>query len=1346
MRNKAYIDCEYYVISLDQASFAVGGRRVHSPIALGMELRRLGQACREDAVSSDGAVLWKGIEKLNRDPKIGLQLFRWLFPAGSEVARLFAAKQTQRMHFKLRLAPSLSYLHKILWESLTAPATELSALGADRPFARRERIFFSRLASIDGKLNPLLEPRLKVLIAVAAAEPTQDQSAEGLEAVCDRLSAPELRAGLDKIFKDKEKRKVYDIEYLDLPVTPAALRDKLATGGFHALHLIGHGTLGAGAALLLQTEDEAIAPIEGDQLAELIPLNQTLRLVILMACHSAEPIAVDNPTSLASPLIDKGFPATVAMQGEIDTESALAFSESFYGDLRCFGQADRAANSGRQALYAARSMEDRCGALVREAQHWARPVLYTQKSGAVIWKPKEETRRRRRQWVSGVVVLLIFLALIVEAWVTGPLPVIVHGNTPSNPALFSREEQRALGEAFALALSQNDDLEVIDSLPDERPHLEIAIKMQEPLSPTGAPTLSYTCHELGFPQRSAWWPRERARKLCDGNTRAFTLSRESALLEIEDNVRRAFSARWPRLMPLFSKSRARAIKKASIAFLLLQSPQRSGEQERPWRWQPRGASVATQNVYSQILKSRPLDVQPDPRVSLAAQLFVRAQKLSFSSQEDDLKLAKAHLSLLLDNHKSARIPISRIFLQLQLQEIEARTGHLGSAIEKLQRLVGNCDDGAAPKAALPRDERLAACFKRALLLAEYSADHEQIEEARIQALRLVPEGREYRRIRHELEIIGIQNAIIRVSLGTPLADSSISHTYSRLTDRLADDGIRIQPRALPFTDTEPAICPNIVLGSTTPSEPVAAAIDLAFLATLLGTEENRALSSGDSILLTKRCAVDTFHDVIDRVLPALSHGLATSQTIASDARPMEDKIAIYANVARTNLGFLLYQYGASDTHDENGDDNSESFSVDIPSLREALGNLQQSYGFFAGLDLEQQNRWTSSYLDKSRALLAPLLLELGYYGTSHQLAAQIESRHFSASMIQVKTETMRGISPQYVELRQQRLSMGHKYGAYRSMFLFLEAQNRYQKGDIEGTLQDIETLRAELPAEEFSRHLERLYVLLLVEQRRFDEARAALHRLPETMPHSRVLEVEELLDDLAWARFWLAKGRPLEAERKLEAYATASGVEEAGHLSPIGALLPEVFTTVGTIVLHKGDYEAAKTFRRKAREAWADVQRIDLRMAHSLVMNGPAPKDSLPAPSPRTSPSATAPERSFWFVSMELPWTLLDLEIELESALEPSPPADAPIKIEALNQLARRIPTEVEDFPLWTREFDFLRTRLELEKGDRSMLASRLRNICHTHSSIPPTSGRLRYAAAKLARQAKLPVSLCNVV
>ena len=1326
MRKKAYIDCEYYVISLDQASLTLGGRRVHSPIPLGMELLRLGQECLGDATTSQDELLWKGIETLNRDPEVGVCLFHLLFPKGSELARLFEERHRQRMHFRLQISPKVAYLHKILWESLSAPALAYSELQGELPFARRERIFFSRQARGSCRLQPHLEPRLKVLIAVAAAEPTPGQEPSwGREATFDRLSATELRAGLDRIFKDKEHRKVYDIEYLDLPVTPSALRDKLATGGFHVLHLIAHGAIGSQSALLLQTEDDDMAPIDGNQLTELIPKNQTLRLILMMACHSAEPIGVGNPTSLTSGLIDKGFP-TVAIQGEIDTDSALAFSESFYGDLRCFGRVDRAANSGRQALYAARTMEDRFGAYAREAQHWARPVLFTQKDGTVIWKPNEEAKRRRQQLVSSVVSLLIFVALLIDALLSRPLPVeITSTGTPSNPVSFTREEQAVLKKAFALALDRTGVVDVSTSIPEGEPHLEIAVTLQDPLSDGASPTLRYKCSEVGFPRGPSWWPKGKARRLCDGNGRSFAIAPNKALVQIEDNVRRDFGAHWEFDDPRLSRKQGLELERAAIAFLLLRAPQLPEAPAWPWMAQVREASLATRNTYYEALRSRPRSAAPNPKASLSANLFLQAQKLFLTSADEELRLAVAIFSVLENNRASSQMPISEAFLQIQRLDLEARLD-LEGATEALDNLAGGCD-GPTETSTRPtrQDERLAACFKKAQLIGEHSRDFAELDEARSQALARLPDAQSYRRVRHELQILGAQSTITQVSSGIPLARASLGDTYAELAQRLAQNNIEMVPRTLPSTTSGAPFCPTIGRVAGSPPDPVAAAIDLALVATLLGVEEIRALGSRESILLEKRCAIETFRNVIDHLLPELKNIISTVPDSGSDPEPLEYKIDIYANVARTNFGLLLYCYG----------DPSDNYSVNPLWLHIARSNLQQSYRFFRTLPIEHQNRWTSTYLAQSRGLLAPLLVELGYYGASHRLAVESKAGSFSALMIKVKTDTMRNISQDYSELTRKRLALGQEHGGYKSMFLFLEAQNRYLEGDIEATVQDIERLRNQLPDEQFSRHLQRLYARLLLEQGRFPEAEAALDRLPQCMNHSRVKDVENLLDALAWAQYWMTRGNPHEAERAIAVYASAIDVRVGDHLSPIGALLPEVFTTAGRIALQQGDLEAAELYRQKAVDSLAEVQRLDDELIRYLVDESHPPADAT---------VEADSDRGFWFVSVELPLTLFDYQLELEqvlTSLARQPMSAA--RVDTLRELAAKVPPAPLDLPLWTHEFDLLRTRIGFEMGDRSMLASQLEDICSTHASAPPTCVRLRTAAAELARQAKLPTSPC---
>ncbi|HEX5716826.1 MAG TPA: SUMF1/EgtB/PvdO family nonheme iron enzyme [Thermoanaerobaculia bacterium] len=157
------------------------------------------------------------------------------------------------------------------------------------------------------------------------------------------------------------------------PSTRTALKTRIDQGGFHVLHFIGHGTLQHGQGALVFEDSEGKAdPVDGKTLAGLLVDDESLRLIVLNACHSAA------LGSVSERLAQRGFPAVVGMQYPVFDDMALAFSRRFYGALARTRPVDWAVARGRQEMLAAGKGLD-----------WAIPALFMSSSDGRLfrWKP-----------------------------------------------------------------------------------------------------------------------------------------------------------------------------------------------------------------------------------------------------------------------------------------------------------------------------------------------------------------------------------------------------------------------------------------------------------------------------------------------------------------------------------------------------------------------------------------------------------------------------------------------------------------------------------------------------------------------------------------------------------------------------------------------------------------------------------------------------------------------------------------------------------------------------------------------------------------------------------------------
>lgn len=169
-----------------------------------------------------------------------------------------------------------------------------------------------------------------------------------------------------------------------LPPVEARLgpvREAVLETGCHVLHFMGHGDFrpGAGEGCLVFEDSRGRAdPVSGKELATALGDLESLRLVVLNACHGGAirgGTGRDPFAGVASSLVHAGLPAVVAMQLPISDASAIAFSRRFYGRLAAGDAIEIAVVEGRQAIHGAehRSME------------WAIPALFSRLGGGQLF-------------------------------------------------------------------------------------------------------------------------------------------------------------------------------------------------------------------------------------------------------------------------------------------------------------------------------------------------------------------------------------------------------------------------------------------------------------------------------------------------------------------------------------------------------------------------------------------------------------------------------------------------------------------------------------------------------------------------------------------------------------------------------------------------------------------------------------------------------------------------------------------------------------------------------------------------------------------------------------------------
>ncbi len=162
---------------------------------------------------------------------------------------------------------------------------------------------------------------LKILVAVGTPDEGQtpsvalDREAE-IGGILDAVGAT-VGAG---------RAEVEVLEVANATTMSAALRKAVTRGGFHVLHLSGHGSA---TSIELETEDGAALPTTAaDLVAAVQAAGVQVPLVFVSACHGAT-----GDAGLATALIEAGVSRVVAMQSAVTDGYATVLAAAFYDRL-----------------------------------------------------------------------------------------------------------------------------------------------------------------------------------------------------------------------------------------------------------------------------------------------------------------------------------------------------------------------------------------------------------------------------------------------------------------------------------------------------------------------------------------------------------------------------------------------------------------------------------------------------------------------------------------------------------------------------------------------------------------------------------------------------------------------------------------------------------------------------------------------------------------------------------------------------------------------------------------------------------------------------------------------------
>ena len=370
----------------------------------------------------------------------GKELFRALFK--DEVANLFHSSlgSLRGRHQGLRInisinprCPESAPLQKLPWELLCRPETEdFLCLSRRTPVVRSLEAHRER--------RPAITRPGRLRILAVAASPTDSSP----------LDVARERTNLEEAWKGQGKK--VEIVFLERGGVEE-MRQALLAAPFHILHFMGHGKFeeeSSEGVLFFERCDGTVQPFEGRRLAQLLHDFESLRLVVLNACHTAEAVGAHGPNPFAgaaSSLVMGGVPAVVAMSGPVSDRAAVAFSRTFYQRLTAGDPIEAAVTEGRLAIQRADPGD---GA-------WATPALFLRSQDGMLFAPRSTVWARRATLVAGFAVALALVWILASGWLREHRTAGVMRLTNDGIGLLELGRKEEAQEALRSALAVDPD-------------------------------------------------------------------------------------------------------------------------------------------------------------------------------------------------------------------------------------------------------------------------------------------------------------------------------------------------------------------------------------------------------------------------------------------------------------------------------------------------------------------------------------------------------------------------------------------------------------------------------------------------------------------------------------------------------------------------------------------------------------------------------------------------------------------------------------------------------------------------------------------------------------------------
>ena len=275
-------------------------------------------------------------------------------------AQARASAQGQNLPLRLRLwiSASAPELHRLRWELLRDPQD-------NSPLSTNENIYFSRyFSSLDWRPVRLSQKgSLSALVAVANPSDLANYKLASIDIAGELQRA---RAGLAEV-------SLTELPAAGKPASADEIISAMRTQCSDILYLVCHGVMANGRALLyLEGPDGKRESVSGEDFALRINELQTPpRLAVLVSCQSAGNGTGEALSAFGPRLVEAGIPAVIAMQANLQMDTAAQFMPVFFRELQKDGQIDR-------ALAVARGM------VRAQPDFWA-PVLFMRLKSGRLW-------------------------------------------------------------------------------------------------------------------------------------------------------------------------------------------------------------------------------------------------------------------------------------------------------------------------------------------------------------------------------------------------------------------------------------------------------------------------------------------------------------------------------------------------------------------------------------------------------------------------------------------------------------------------------------------------------------------------------------------------------------------------------------------------------------------------------------------------------------------------------------------------------------------------------------------------------------------------------------------------